>query len=131
MLIADVAVIPTGTTNFGFDSGYGSVVTAFGVRAWVNFNGTGTVAIRGSGNVSSITDNGTGDYTVTMATALPDINYTYTLSTMSVSHATTNAINQNTSAAEVAQTTTTFRFVTRIVGGAAVDTKYNNAIITR
>ena len=128
---ADVAVIPTGTTNFGFDSGYGSVVTAFGVRAWVNFNGTGTVAIRGSGNVSSITDNGTGDYTVTMATALPDINYTYTLSTMSVSHATTNAINQNTSAAEVAQTTTTFRFVTRIVGGAAVDTKYNNAIITR
>ena len=68
---ADVAVIPTGTTNFGFDSGYGSVVTAFGVRAWVNFNGTGTVAIRDSGNVSSITDNGVGDYTVNFATNIP------------------------------------------------------------
>jgi hypothetical protein len=44
-------------------------------RAWVNFNGTGTVAIRGSGNVSSITDNGTGDYTVNFTTALPDANY--------------------------------------------------------
>jgi hypothetical protein len=44
-------------------------------RAWVNFNGTGTVAIRASGNVSSITDNGTGDYTVNFATAMPDINY--------------------------------------------------------
>ena len=51
--------------NFLFNSGYGSVATAYGCRAWVNFNGTGTVAIRASGNVSSITDNGTGDYTVT------------------------------------------------------------------
>jgi hypothetical protein len=44
-------------------------------QAWVNFNGTGTVAIRASGNVSSITDNGTGDYTVNFATAMPDANY--------------------------------------------------------
>lgn len=44
-------------------------------RAWVNFNGTGTVAIRASGNVSSITDNGTGDYTVNFTTAMPDVNY--------------------------------------------------------
>lgn len=44
-------------------------------RAWVNFNGTGTVAIRASFNVSSITDNGTGDYTVNFTTALPDANY--------------------------------------------------------
>lgn len=44
-------------------------------RAWVNFNGTGTVAIRGSGNVSSITDNGTGKYTVNFTTAMPDVNY--------------------------------------------------------
>jgi hypothetical protein len=45
------------------------------VRAWVNFNGTGTVAIRASYNVSSITDNGTGDYTVNFTTAMPDANY--------------------------------------------------------
>ena len=44
-------------------------------RAWVNFNGTGTVAIRASFNVSSITDNGTGDYTVNFTTAMVDANY--------------------------------------------------------
>jgi hypothetical protein len=44
-------------------------------RAWVNFNGTGTVAIRAAGNVSSITDNGTGNYTVNFTTAMPDTNY--------------------------------------------------------
>lgn len=47
----------------------------YAARAWVNFNGTGTVAIRASGNVSSITDNGTGDYTVNFSTAMPDANY--------------------------------------------------------
>ena len=44
-------------------------------RAWVNFNGTGTVAIRASGNVTSITDNGTGDYTINLTTAMADANY--------------------------------------------------------
>jgi hypothetical protein len=63
------------TSNLMFNSGYGSVATAYGCRAWVNFNGTGTVAIRASGNVSSITDNGTGDYTVNFANAMPDANY--------------------------------------------------------
>jgi hypothetical protein len=48
-------------------------------RAWVNFNGTGTVAIRASGNVSSIVDNGTGDYTVNFTTAMPDENYSATV----------------------------------------------------
>ena len=47
----------------------------YACRAWVNFNGTGTVAIRASGNVSSITDNGAGDYTVNFTTAMPDENY--------------------------------------------------------
>ena len=55
----------------------GNVGTApvYAARAWVNFNGTGTVAIRASGNVSSITDNGTGDYTVNFTTAMSDANY--------------------------------------------------------
>ena len=47
----------------------------YACRAWVNFNGTGTVAIRASGNVTSITDNGDGDYTVNFTTALPDADY--------------------------------------------------------
>jgi hypothetical protein len=58
-----------------FNNGYGSVATAYGCRAWVNFNGTGTVAIRASGNVTSITDNGTGDYTINFTNALPNTNY--------------------------------------------------------
>ena len=51
---------------------------SYSARAWVNFNGTGTVAIRASGNVSSITDNGTGDYTVNFTTAMSDANYVAT-----------------------------------------------------
>lgn len=61
--------------TFQFNSGYGSVATAYGCRAWVNFNGTGTVAIRSSGNVISITDNGTGQHTVNFTTELVDANY--------------------------------------------------------
>jgi hypothetical protein len=49
-------------------------------KAWVNFNGTSTVAIRASYNVSSITDNGTGDYTVNFTTALADANYATVIS---------------------------------------------------
>lgn len=63
--------------NFQFNSGYGSVATAYGCRAWVNFNGTGTVAIRASGNVSSITDIGTGSYRVNFTNAMPDSNYAF------------------------------------------------------
>jgi len=63
------------SSNLQFNSGYGSVATAYGCRFWVNFNGTGTVAIRASGNVSSITDNGTGIYWINLATAMPDVNY--------------------------------------------------------
>jgi len=48
---------------------------SYSARAWVNFNGTGTVAIRASGNVSSITDNTTGDYTINFTTAMADANY--------------------------------------------------------
>jgi uncharacterized protein (AIM24 family) len=61
--------------NLSFNSGYGSAAVGYGCRAWVNFNGTGTVAIRASGNVSSITDNGTGDYTINFTTAITDVNY--------------------------------------------------------
>jgi hypothetical protein len=61
--------------NLKFNSGFGSAAVAYGCRAWVNFNGTGTVAIRSSGNVSSITDNGTGNYTVNSATDMPDADY--------------------------------------------------------
>ena len=60
-------------------------------RAWVNFNGTGTVAIRGSGNVSSITDNGTGNYTINFTTAMPDANYAVKGTCNGVPGATSNS----------------------------------------
>lgn len=58
-----------------------SLVGGMLCRAWVNFNGTGTVAIRASANVSSITDNsGNGNYTVNFTTAMPDANYSTNVS---------------------------------------------------
>jgi len=60
--------------NFLFNSGYGSVATAYGCRAWANF--TGAASIRGSGNISSITNDSTGIYTVNLSTAMTDTNYT-------------------------------------------------------
>ena len=77
-------------------------------KAWVNFNGTGTVAIRDSFNVSSITDNGTGTYTINFTTAMPNANYNvsgagnFTASTNNVSLSimplvyNTNSIQVNT-----------------------------------
>ena len=82
----------TGST-FGFNSGYGSVATAYGCRAWVSFNGTGTPAVNASGNVSSITDGGTGIFTINFTTALPDTNYVMSSMTNSVSATVQNGSN--------------------------------------
>jgi len=74
-----MAVIIDGTSGITLGSSLVSVPSgsapSYTCRAWVNFNGTGTVAIRSSGNVSSITDNGAGDFTVNFTTAMPDENY--------------------------------------------------------
>lgn len=68
-------ISPVGQQSSVIPGGSTTLYPEFKCRAWVNFNGTGTVAIRASGNVSSITDNGTGDYTVNFSTAMPDANY--------------------------------------------------------
>jgi hypothetical protein len=65
----------TSSGELRFNSGYGSVATAYGCRAWVNFNGTGTPAIRASGNVSSVSDGGTGSFGINYTTAIVDANY--------------------------------------------------------
>lgn len=72
-----VTISGTGGLTFPDNSVQASsgTTTTGALRAWVNFNGTGTVAIRASGNVSSITDNGTGLYRVNFSTAMPDANY--------------------------------------------------------
>ena len=66
----------TSAGDLQFNSGYGSVATAYGCRAWVNFDGsTSPGTIRGSGNVSSVSRTGTGQYTVNFTTSMPDANY--------------------------------------------------------
>ena len=61
--------------NFGPSAG-GTTYSARGIaKAWVNFNGTGTIAARDSENVSSLTDNGTGDYTVNLSNSMANVNY--------------------------------------------------------
>jgi len=105
------------SANLQFNSGYGSVATAYGCRAWVNFDGTtntaGFCTIRASGNVTSVADNGTGDYTVNFTTAMPDANYTPVFSS-------TNFTDNNGS-----QTTSTCRF--RCFSKASTTTNQDSA----
>jgi len=74
---ADVIQSDTANVPPQFNGGNGVQVGTL-CRAWVNFNGTGTVAIRASFNVSSITDRGTGTYTINLTNALPDANMAVT-----------------------------------------------------
>jgi len=71
--LADTITVD-GSGNFAFNSGYGSVATAYGCRAWVNWNGN-SGSISGSGNVSSVTRTSTGAYDINFATNMPDTNY--------------------------------------------------------
>jgi len=75
--LATVENLPAGYTDTDALDLFNATGSApvYACRAWVNFDGTGTVSIRDSGNVSSITDGGVGDYTVNFATAMPDANY--------------------------------------------------------
>jgi len=65
-----------GSGNLKFNSGYGSATLAYGCRAWVDFSSN--TNIRGNGNVSSITDNGVGDFTVNFVYSLVDSYYATT-----------------------------------------------------
>jgi hypothetical protein len=94
----------TATTPAAGANGTGVATTAFVQnRAWVNFNGTGTVAIRASWNVTSITDNSTGNYTVNFTTAMADANFCALVSINNVSggsaivqpYVTTPTVNSN------------------------------------
>jgi hypothetical protein len=95
-------------------------------KAWVNFNGTGTVAIRAAFNVSSITDNGTGDYTVNFTNAMPDVNYCTAINA-TVSAASHNSLwNRSTTYA-----TGSYRTAILNHGGTAIDPDFVNVAIFR
>ena len=114
--------------NLSFNSGYGSSAVAYGCRAWVNFDGTGTPAIRASGNVSSITDNGAGDFTVNFTTAMPDANYcaVATVSGNAISAGSVIATGPYTSV----PTTSAYRFISA-TSSAIVDCLYASVSVFR
>ena len=92
-------------------------------KAWVNFNGTGTVAIRASYNVSSITDNGTGDYTVNFTSAMVDANYA-----INGTAKTYVVVEQY---ASPIRTTTSIRVQSGVAGSTAYDCEHINVSIFR
>lgn len=124
----DTARAITPATLFGGLNASGSA-PIYACRAWVNFNGTGTVAIRASGNVSSITDNNTGDYTVNFTTAMPDANYSF-YGFCGTNNTTTPVIAfQNTN---TVKTSGLFRIYTaRSTGGGAIDVEDISCAIFR
>ena len=129
-VLTDVVQSSTAGTPPQFNDGNGTQSGTL-CRAWVNFNGTGTVAIRASFNVSSITDNGTGDYTVNFTTALPDANYS-AVRTSADSNVNTPIMSLST----ISQTTSAIRYETGYVsstGGSATkaDAVYNYVAIHR
>jgi hypothetical protein len=69
-----MSVVIDGTSGITLPDG-NEIDGGFTAKAWVNFNGSGTLAIRNDGNVSSITDDGVGDYTVNFTDALADADY--------------------------------------------------------
>lgn len=98
----------------------------YGCRAWVSFNGSGTVAIRGSGNVTSITDHGVGFYTVNFAELMIDANYSAVVTCNNVSTAGPIAFIDGTS---VSQSGVAIR--TGSSGGAAIDMTIINLTVVR
>jgi hypothetical protein len=98
--------------NLQFNSGYGSVATAYGVRAWINFDGTAaTIGTgRGSANMDAVTDNATADYTVNFTNDMPDANYAVLTGTHDY---TTFGVHESTN-----PTVGAVRFVSRNPGDA-------------
>lgn len=97
-----------------------SGVEVYTAKAWVNFNSVGTVAIRASGNVSSITDNGVGDFTVNFSSSLTDANFSISGSCQwngSNSMPTVEPFNSG-AGTKIAPTASGFRFV--LVGSGAL-----------
>jgi hypothetical protein len=129
------ALSPAGLRNALAASGAAPV---FACRAWVNFSGTGTVTIRASGNVSSLTDNGTGDYTVNFTTSMPDTNYCVLGATQrnTSSGATGVHISCNTHSSATARSTGSVRVATNLAatgaeGGNPFDVEAVNVAIFR
>lgn len=131
-VLTDTVQSSTAATAPVFKDGNGTQIGTL-CRAWVNFNGTGTVAINASFNVSSITDNGTGDYTVNFTNAMPDANYSF-VAVCSASYSASNTMTNiatNGSTTESAPSTTAMRFTNSGWNGTEYDAKYVSVAVFR
>ena len=97
-------------------------------KAWVNFNGTGTIAIRANFNTASLSDNGTGDYTVNFATALSDANYSVVAMNAGAGGYGSYGLYMQQ---KLAPTTSTCALTTLSNAGTAVDSIQVNVTINR
>ena len=116
-----------------FNDGSGAQIGTL-CRAWVNFNGVTTATIRASFNVSSITRNGTGNYTINFTNALPDANYSANITAggITVGRQPVVSASVDSSGATVAPTTTAFRFNVVIISSVTnTDADYLNVSIFR
>ena len=97
-------------------------------KAWINFNGTGTVAIRDSFNVSTLTDNGTGDYTISFTTAMANTNYVVTCTTSTQHNSTTAILGVDTTDGDYLTGSIRVQSV-KTGNNDAVGRAYNNVVI--
>jgi hypothetical protein len=110
----------------------GGTAPIYACRAWVNFNGTGTVAIRASGNVSSITDNGTGRYQVNLTNSMPDADYCIQVAATSPAANNITAITPNNSiSASVTVVVPTSSAFSILLNATNLDSAYVYAAIFR
>jgi hypothetical protein len=127
-------MISGGATPDALSTATGSA-PSYSARAWVNFNGTGTIAIRASGNVSSVTDRGVGYYQVNFTTNMPDVNYSsvVTLGGGSSSFPSVPHINESAYNTRYAPVVSSFRYRVYIWnnGAAFLDMPDNTVAIFR
>lgn len=123
-----MAITLSGSTGVTYPDGTSQASGQQACKAWVNFNGTGTVAIRAAYNVTSITDGGTGIYTINFTTALSDANYS--ISALNAGDASYGSYGVYVFQ-QAAPTTSGFQIATRSNGGTYVDPIQVNASVFR
>ena len=97
-------------------------------KAWIDFNGTGTIAIADSFNITSIADNATGDYSVTIANDMANANYVHAGNSGGANSTSAGAVYANDQG--TARTTTLFRVYTLNASAGTVDTPTINIIVS-
>ena len=124
--LATTAMVHSAITN---DLNVTGTAPMYACRAWVNYNSY-TPAIRASGNISSVTKNATGDFTINFTTAMPDANYSaaFASSTQNGRYLSNYNGTFNNVATAVANTTTSFRFIDTDPTGNLLDV--TNAYVT-